>query len=145
MSVQKEIATAADETPALPEELARLKELVETSRIDEARALVKQMEARWPGCSERVRRFAKVLALPVARVAPGAYRKTPEQVDAENRWMEENRGKYPGNWVVIFGDQVIAVGPDLRAVNEKARAALGDRIGLLLFHPTESDTRGANL
>jgi hypothetical protein len=59
--------------------------------------------------------------------------------------MEENRGKYPGNWIVIFGDQVIAVGPDLHAVNEKARAALGDRIGLLLYHPTESDSRGTDV
>jgi Family of unknown function (DUF5678) len=52
----------------------------------------------------------------------------PPSADAENdrwereqRWLDEHRDEYVGQWVALEGDHLLASGPDGRAVYEAAR------------------------
>jgi hypothetical protein len=43
--------------------------------------------------------------------------------EREQRWLDEQREEYQGQWVALEGDRLLASGPDGRAVYEAARAA----------------------
>ncbi len=43
--------------------------------------------------------------------------------EREQRWLDEHRDEYQGQWVALEGDRLLASGPDGRAVYEAARAA----------------------
>lgn len=43
--------------------------------------------------------------------------------EREQRWLDEHRDEYVGQWVALEGDRLLASGPDGRAVYETARAA----------------------
>jgi Family of unknown function (DUF5678) len=43
--------------------------------------------------------------------------------DREQRWLDEHRDEYLGQWVALEGDRLLASGADGRAVYEAARAA----------------------
>jgi hypothetical protein len=38
------------------------------------------------------------------------------------KWLDENREKYPGQWVALDGDRLIANGPTAKEVYSKAKA-----------------------
>ncbi len=46
-----------------------------------------------------------------------------ERWEREQRWLDEHREEYLGQWVALEGDRLLASGPDGRAVYEAARAA----------------------
>ncbi|MGH9939567.1 MAG: DUF5678 domain-containing protein [Blastocatellia bacterium] len=58
------------------------------------------------------------------------------QDEAAFKWINEHGNEYPGQWLVLDGDRLLAHGPDLAEVAAAARAA-GVRFPLLhLVEPT---------
>src|SRR5687768_12774189 len=98
---------ASEAPPELTADLARLREMVEQSDVEGARAFVKELEQRWPD-SKKVQHWARVLAPPVARVLRGV-RGRP--LDKERAWIREHGREYPGCWLAVLGDQLIAADP----------------------------------
>jgi hypothetical protein len=118
----------------LSQEMARLQSLLTSGRVEEARCQVKELEARWPE-SDLVRRFSRVLAPPVARVAPGRKGMTREETRKESDWLREHAGEYPGCWVILHEDRLIAVDPKLRNAIEEADRRVGSDVGSIHFVP----------
>ena|SRR5947209_4606799 len=118
------------------QDLARLQALLTRGRVEEARSFVKELEARWPE-SDLVRGFARVLAPPVARVTKGREGMTREQSRTESAWLREHAREYPGCWVILLEDRLIAAHPELRAAVEEADRHLGRELGSLYFVPRD--------
>jgi hypothetical protein len=130
---------AASESDALEEQLARLRQLVEQDAVEEARALAKELLSRWPA-SESVRHWASVLAPPLVSVSPV---RQARPLQRERAWLKEHAGEYPGCWLAVFEDRLIAADPDLRTVLATARQTLGAERALLHFEPQHAETRSA--
>jgi hypothetical protein len=122
-------AGKATEPERLTADLQHLRDLLERDRVEEARRFVRELQQRWPE-SERVRHYAHVLAPPVVRSRPDIPARSSER---EWKWLEEHGHEYPGCWLAIYEDRLIAADPDRRVVVAKAREVLGDE-GVLLFH-----------
>jgi hypothetical protein len=115
----------------LARDLARLRELLEKGSVEEARAFVKALERQWPD-SERVRHFVQVLAPPVASVRPD-LRWRP--LDRERAWLREHAASYPGRWLAVLEDRLIAADPSLRVVLTIVHQTPGGEDALLHFQP----------
>lgn len=63
-------------------------------------------------------------------VAPPSTGTENDRWEREQRWLDEHRDEYLGQWVALEGDRLLASGRDGRAVYEAARAA-GVRAPLL--------------
>jgi hypothetical protein len=109
-------------------DVRHLLDLLERDAVEEARRYVKELEQRWPD-SERVRHYAVVLAPPVARTRPDLKLR---RMDREWEWLREHGHEYPGCWLAIHEDRLIAADPDRRVVVARAREVVGDE-GVLLF------------
>jgi hypothetical protein len=121
----------------LAADLQHLRDLLERDQVEEARRFVKELEQRWPE-AERVRHYAQVLEPPKVRSRPDI---PPRSMDQEWQWLEDHRHEYPGCWVAIYKDRLIAADPDRRVVVAKAREILREE-GALLFHqPGKSEPR----
>ena len=59
----------------------------------------------------------------VRAVAPPPAGAGNDRWEREQRWLDEHRDEYLGQWVALEGDRLLASGPDGRAVYEAARAA----------------------
>jgi uncharacterized protein DUF5678 len=46
----------------------------------------------------------------------------PDRSAKSLRWLHENRKNYPGQWVALDGDRLIASGPTAKEVYSKAKA-----------------------
>ena len=125
------VAQASETPPELTADLARLRDMVEQSDVEGARAFVKELEQRWPD-SERVQHWARVLAPPVARVLRGVRGRSLEK---ERAWLREHGKEYPGCWLAILGDQLIVADPDMRVVLKVTRETPGARKALLHYQP----------
>jgi hypothetical protein len=117
--------------------IAQLQSLLTQGQVEEARRFVKELEADWPE-SDLVRRFGRVLAPPVARVVSGG-KKGPsrEQVRAESGWLRAHAGDYPGCWVVLQGERLIAAHSQLRNAIEEADRLVGRGVGSIHFIPSD--------
>lgn len=113
----------------LAADLRCLLDMLEHGRVEAARAFVKELEQRWPD-AERVQHYAHVLAPPVYRSRPDIPARSSER---EWKWLEEHGHEYPGCWLAIYEDRLIAADADRRVVVAKAREVLGEE-GALLFH-----------
>jgi hypothetical protein len=113
-------------------EVAKLQSLLSRGNIEEARRFVRELEQRWPD-SDLVRRFAHVLAPPVARVVQGRKGMSREQTEKESVWLREHAREYPGCWVVLDGDRLIAAHPSLRTVTGEADRVAGSEVGSLHY------------
>jgi hypothetical protein len=102
-------------------------------RVPEARAAVKELQARWPE-DERVQYWARVLAPPQFIPTPEAHRNT-RPIDREREWLIQHRGEYPGCWVAVYEDRLIAADPDLGVVLAETRRQLGDKDAVLYQQP----------
>jgi len=124
---------AAEPVPAdqerLTADLQHLRDLLEGVRIAEARRFVTELQQRWPE-SERVRHFAHVLQPPKVRSRPDLPARSSE---GEWKWLKEHGHEYPGCWLAIYEDRLIAADPDRRVVMERARQELGGE-SYFLFH-----------
>jgi hypothetical protein len=126
--------TAAEPaSAALAEDLARLCELIATAPILEARAFVKELQQRWPESAE-VAHWARVLAPPVARRVRSAGPR-PKDRELEFGWLREHAGEYPGCWLAVLDDRLLAADPELRVVTEQVRSMLGADQALFHFQP----------
>ena len=111
--------------------LRRLRRLVETSEVPEARRYVKELAVRWPD-DERVHHWDRVLEPP--RVLP-ARGKVARSFRDDWGWMREHAHEYPGCWIAVHGKQLIAADPDPQVVRDAVRAHPEWSSPLLHFQP----------
>jgi hypothetical protein len=119
--------------PELANSLRDLQTLINEGRIEEARALVKDMTGRWPN-SERVCHFARVLAPPVVTSRSSAARRTHRR---ERAWLNQHAHSHPGCWLAVLGDRLIKADRNLEAVLAAVRQTPGGDGALLDFQPGE--------
>ena len=129
--MSRETAVESGENPAVQAGLARLIALVEGSRVEAARVLVQELASKWPE-SEAIQHWRRVLEPPRT-----STRKAPpvEPLIRERDWLRAHAHKYPGCWLALSGDRLIAAYPDRARVVTAARAACGDGRFLLFFQP----------
>jgi hypothetical protein len=120
--------------PQYLQEVAKLQSLLSRGKVEEARRFARELEGRWPD-SDLVRRFARVLAPPVARVVPGRKGLSREQIEKEKVWLREHARDYPGCWVVLDEDRLVAAHPSVRTVLEEADRQVGSERGSLHYIP----------
>jgi hypothetical protein len=111
--------------------LDRLRELVETDRVREARALIPELVAKWPA-SRAVQGWEEALAPPRARINPD---RPPLDVEADRQWLKAHAHEYPGRWMAVHGGQLIALADDHPSLLEAARTKLGHDHFVVFFHP----------
>ena len=103
-----------EQADALERDMSFLRQLLESSRVEEARDLIKDLAVRWPN-SDRVQHMAKVLAPPVARVIPGPRHRSLEK---ELAWYKSHGHEHPGCWIATLGEQLLAADPSYLRVND---------------------------
>lgn len=113
------------------QDLQRLRDLVERNDVEGARAFVKDVERWWPD-SEHVRHWARVLAPPVARVVKGVPNRSFER---EHNWIRSHGREYPGCWLAVLGDHLIAADPDPGIAIRTIKETPGAADALLHFQP----------
>jgi hypothetical protein len=133
LSPDRSGSACGDDQTALAEQLTRLRSLVEQSDVEGARALVRELEACWPE-AERVRHWAQVLAPPTVTLRPGERSRS---LDRERAWLRQHAREYPGCWLAVYEDRLIAAKPDLVSVLAEVRQAIGDEGALLHFEPNK--------
>jgi hypothetical protein len=118
--------------PADEEEAIKLLgRLIGESAVEEARALAREAAQRWPD-SPRVQKWAYVLEPAKARVVPGPPAPPSDQ---ERAWLRQHAHEYPGQWVALLGDQLIAANADLSKVLEAVKQTGREREVSLHFQP----------
>jgi hypothetical protein len=127
--------TTSNGQEALAEDLACLRGFLEREDIEGAREFVKELERRWPD-SDRAQHFARVLAPPKVRMVPGV-RGRP--LHKEHDWLRAHASEYPGCWLAVFEDRLIAASPELNVVLATVRQTPGAEDALLYFQPGGSD------
>jgi hypothetical protein len=130
-SEPSEAETGSTDQEQLAADLQHLRALLEADRVAEARRFVKELEQRWPK-AERVQHYARVLQPPKVRMRPDLPARSRER---EWKWLEEHGREYPGCWLAIYGDQLIAADPDRRTVMAEAEQALGEETYLIFHQP----------
>lgn len=129
----------AEEAAALSVQLATLRTLIERGQVERARRLVNELEARWPDAA-RVRHFARVLAPPKGKVMEGRrYR----SLDREREWLRAHAKEYPGCWIAVHGDQLVAADPHLPAVIATVRRDPATADAVLQFQPETMVAKGS--
>jgi len=119
MSAEPIVAPDAETAPVdeeLAEEWIRFRDVLWYGSIKNARAMIAEMAQRWQD-SERVQYYARVLAPPVARSVPGPTR----SVEKETNWLKEHAREYPGCWLAVKGDHLVAADPDFKVVDRIVR------------------------
>ena len=122
------IEVAGDQT-ALAEDLQHLRGVLDAEDVEGARRLVKELETRWPD-SERIRHYAHVLAPPKVRMRGDIQVRPPTK---EWEWLRQHAHEYPGFWLAVLGDQLVAADPDGSVVRTKAREAPGQERPLIYY------------
>jgi hypothetical protein len=115
----------------LAADLQHLRDLLEADRVPEARRFVKELEQRWPE-AERVQHYARVLEPPKVRMRPDLPARSSER---EVQWVKDHAREYPGCWLAIHEDRLIAADPDLQVVITEAEQALGRETYLMFYQP----------
>src|SRR5689334_8930055 len=93
----------------LDQSLAQLRDDVSSGHVTEARVAVQQIAARWPE-SERVQYWVRVLAPPEVVPTSGPDPRSQPR-DRERAWLREHGREYPGYWLAVYEDRLIAAGP----------------------------------
>jgi hypothetical protein len=132
MEAQDEKATNSG--PEMKADLDRLVGLVEASRVDEARELSQQLAQKWPD-SQPIQRLFNVLQPPRATFVPGLPVRSFRE---EYAWIDDHAHEYPGCWLAIYQDRLVASGPDRKEVVRTALAELGEDRPLLFFQPADA-------
>jgi len=73
-----------------------------------------------------------VLALPEVRVLQG---ERARPLDRERDWLRQHSGDYPGCWLAVYQDRLIAADPDLSVVLGIVRQTEGAEAAALFFEP----------
>lgn len=125
--------------PEMTAELERLVTLVEASRVDEARRLAAALVSRWPD-SRPIQHLHHVLQPPRATSVTGSVSRSFRQ---ELRWIQDHAHEYPGCWLAIYRNRLVAARASRREAVQAAREALGGERALIFFHPADSSPPGA--
>lgn len=121
----------------LEQRLAQLRDdISHGGRVPEAREAVKVLEARWPE-DPRVQYWARVLA-PRVTPTPEAHRHR-RPIDRERAWLKQHAREYPGCWLAVYEDRLIAADPDFEVVLSEARKSLGEGKAFLHYQPGEKE------
>jgi hypothetical protein len=119
----------------LEEELTRLRDLLARGDVKSARALVKELEQRWPDLAV-VRHYARVLARPTPSMRVGEQAPSHDQ---EHAWLREHGHEYPGCWIAVLEDRLVAAHPDFAVVLSEVRGPPNGERALLYFQPGAPD------
>jgi hypothetical protein len=95
--------------------LAPLRGLLERGDQEGARRLVNGLLERWPD-SPRLQHLARVLAPPTTRLRPDI---PPSDRSRERAWLRAHAHEYPGCWIAVLGDQLVAADRELQVVVSK--------------------------
>jgi len=115
------------------EAIKLLGHLIGEGAVEEARTLVKEFSQRWPD-SPKVQKWARVLEPPKTRVLKGR-RSRPR--DREYAWLRQHAREYPGQWLALRGDQLIAADTDVAKVLEIVNSTGHPEEILLHFQPAK--------
>jgi len=113
------------------EDLERLIRLIDEGRVAEARSLSSQLTSRWPDVPA-IQRLSTVLEPP--RVVPGKPQPA-RPLDRERAWLQQHAHEYPGCWLAVCGDRLLAATPVLREALRVSREAVGGESPVLFFQP----------
>ena len=119
----------------LEEDLTRLRNQLARGDVKAARALVKELEQRGPD-SAWVRHYARVLARPTPSMR--AAEPGPSH-DREYAWLREHGHEYPGCWIAVFEDGLVAADADFAVVLSAVRGTPDGERALLYFQPGAPD------
>lgn len=115
------LARQPDETSyaalQLAETLARVRHLVETERVGEARELVSEALRTTPGDQELLR-WQCLLAAPKVTLRP----RTGIDRTREFEWLRTHSDAYRGKWVAVVGDRLLASASNLRTLLDRLSA-----------------------
>jgi hypothetical protein len=92
---------------------------------------VKEFVQRWPD-SARLQKWARVLELPKTRVLKGP---TGRPRDKEYAWLRQHAREYPGQWLALKGDQLVAADASFSKVLEIVDQTTQPGDVLLHFQP----------
>lgn len=110
----------SDETPAPPQngcedaverELTEISELVSNGRVPEARRRIRVLAEQRPEHAG-ARKVAEALGPPRAVPRWGATRSRLKEI----AWLREHAREYPGEWLAVLDDQLLAHAGSLRGV-----------------------------
>ena len=121
-----------DSAAELEADLTELVRLISTSRVPEARELVLVLAKKWPD-SRHVQHMARVLEPPRVIKSGGPTR----SVDKEFAWLRAHAHEYPGCWLALVEDRLIAADPEYRVVSAAIREAVGQAGALVFYQPAE--------
>jgi hypothetical protein len=122
---------AVQQTVPLHEALVSLRDRLERGDIDGARAMVARLTGEHPD-SEDIRYYARMLARPQVISRPG---EPSRRLDQERAWLRAHAREYPGCWLAVSGDTLVAAGPDYAAVLATVRRTVGVDNAVLYFQP----------
>jgi hypothetical protein len=115
----------------LQEKFTELKRLVEASRVEQARAFMRELVKLRPHHS-RVRYWAKVLAPPA--IVLGEPRPSERAYDEDYIWVAQHWDEYPGQFLATYGNRLIAADRSGKRVEETVRATLDTTRATVLIH-----------
>lgn len=124
-----------DRQEALQADLAHLRGLLERGDVEGARAWVKELANEWPDSGD-VRHYTRVLAPPLVSVRRG-HRGPSRQ--RERAWLRAHAREYPGQWLAVLADRLVAADPDLSLVLAVVRKLPDTQRPLLHFQPESAD------
>lgn len=113
------------------QDLESLRRLLESGDTEEARSFVHSLVSKWPD-NPLVERLARVLAPPEVKARTG---EPSRSLDIERQWLRRHAGQFPGQWVAVYKDQLVASGPDFQAVLAEVRRTPGKADALMHFQP----------
>jgi hypothetical protein len=119
----------------LEEDLTQLRDLLARGDVKTARALVKELEQRWPD-SAWVRHYARVLARPAPSMRAGVQGPSHDQ---EHAWLREHGHEHPGCWIAVLEDRLVAAHPDFSVVLSAVRGTHDGERALLFIQPGARD------
>lgn len=104
---------------------------MQQARVRELEVAAPWLARRWPD-DPLARHYAWLWAPSVARIST---RRCKPSVEKENRWLDEHQHEYPGCWVALYDDQLIAADPDPARVHAAVAAAQLEFEPLIDFLP----------
>jgi hypothetical protein len=112
----------------------RLRSLVEAEEVDAARALAARLVERWPEDTV-IRHWARVLAPPTVRWVEWQGKRSRE---SELAWLRMHRHEYPGCWIALYGDELVAADPSWDFVHNAVQRSVPSGDVLVVFQPPVS-------
>ena len=92
---------------------------MEQARVRELEVAAPWLATRWPD-DPLARHYARPWSPAAARISTRPCKPSVEQ---EYRWLDEHQHEYPGCWVALYDDRLLAADPDPAQVHAAVAAA----------------------